>query len=89
LKRQGEVPFVILGNKEDLSNLVQITSEEAVAYAQQVEAKFFTTSAKTGSNVELAFRQAEMDALESHENSVQSTPHFVELNGQKNTTGCC
>jgi GTPase SAR1 family protein len=89
LKQQGDVPFVILGNKEDLTNLVQITLEEALGYAQSVDAKFFTTSAKTGSNVQLAFRQAEIDALESHAGNVTSSPPSVDLNGRGDETRCC
>jgi small GTP-binding protein len=89
LKQQGDVPFVILGNKEDLTNLVQITSEEAVAYAQSVDAKFFTTSAKTGSNVQLAFRQAEIDALEAYTGNIASSPPSVDLGGRGGDAACC
>jgi GTPase SAR1 family protein len=89
LKQQGDVPFVILGNKEDLTNLVQITCEEAAAYAQSVDAKFFTTSAKTGNNVQLAFRQAEMDALESHKSMIASAPRSLDLAGHEGPAACC
>jgi GTPase SAR1 family protein len=89
LRQQGDVPFVILGNKEDLTHLVQITPEEALTYAQSVDAQFFTTSAKTGNNVQLAFRQAEIDALEAHTGNVTSSPPSLDLGGRGTGGGCC
>jgi small GTP-binding protein len=51
----GEIPVVMLINKYDLKDHGQFTPEEAVQVAGGLGAPSFTTSAKTGENVENAF----------------------------------
>jgi len=53
----GAVPTVLLANKVDLVEQRQATSEEAMAYAQQLGWGYFETSAKEGRGVTDAFRQ--------------------------------
>jgi small GTP-binding protein len=72
LKQQGDVPFVIIGNKEDLVSRIQVTLEEATNFGFSVEAQFFATSAKTGNNVDLAFKQLEIEAIDLYKRSEPS-----------------
>ncbi|MHA2247925.1 MAG: Rab family GTPase [Candidatus Hodarchaeales archaeon] len=64
----GIIPVVILGNKDDLRDEVSysITNKEAVEYASTIsektrnkgfDVKYFSTSAKSGKNVEKAFKK--------------------------------
>ncbi len=51
------VPFIVLGNKGDLKELGAVTEEEENSWANNANAiTHFRTSAKTGTNVEDAFR---------------------------------
>lgn len=50
--------FILVGNKNDLEDLREITSEEAAAKAKEVGAiDYIETSALTGENVEDAFHK--------------------------------
>ena len=51
----GDVPFVFLGNKADLTPRVVVHESELTAIAERHGASWFLTSAKTGLNVERAF----------------------------------
>ncbi len=53
----GTVPTVLLANKVDLVDQRQATTEEGMAYAQQLGWGYFETSAKEGQGVTDAFRQ--------------------------------
>lgn len=49
------VPLILVGNKNDLVDQRQVTTEEAVALAKKFSAAYIETSAKTGENVTAAF----------------------------------
>jgi small GTP-binding protein len=51
----GEVPLVILANKNDLEDEIQLKIDEIEEMAASLNAKFLFTSAKTGDNVGKAF----------------------------------
>ena len=53
----GTVPTVLLANKVDLVDQRQASTEEGMAYAQQLGWGYFETSAKEGKGVTEAFRQ--------------------------------
>ena len=53
----GKVPIVVAVNKSDLTTQAAYTTAEAVQAAEALGADVFMTSAKTGSNVEEAFRR--------------------------------
>ncbi len=60
LERVAGVPAILLANKKDLDNW-ELTYEEVENFANQIGVPFVLTSAKTGENVEEAFRKlAEM-----------------------------
>lgn len=52
----GDVPFVFLGNKGDLRSKVVVEEPELAAIAEDHDALYWFTSAKTGQNVERAFQ---------------------------------
>ncbi|MCK5039063.1 MAG: GTP-binding protein [Thermoplasmata archaeon] len=52
----GNVPIIFMANKCDLVDEVKISREELMAMAKEYDANFFVTSAKTGENVEMAFK---------------------------------
>lgn len=54
-KVAGDVPIVILGNKTDLKDSIQVKDSELEDYANKLNSVHFLTSAKTGLNVESAF----------------------------------
>lgn len=59
-----DVPFIIVGNKVDIFEKREISSEEALAFAKEMDAlNFVETSAKTGEGINLLF---------SHITSVQT-----------------
>lgn len=54
-KAVGEVPVVVMGNKEDLVEEREVSADELQAFAESQDAPAFATSAKTGETVSLAF----------------------------------
>ncbi|MFX1514364.1 MAG: hypothetical protein ACFFCQ_17455 [Promethearchaeota archaeon] len=54
---QEEIPFVILGNKNDLQDLILVSEEDERNWAEKANAlAHFRSSAKTGENVEETFQ---------------------------------
>ena len=53
----GTVPMVLLANKKDLGAQAMVTAAEVAKKAADLGCASFLTSAKTGENVEAAFRQ--------------------------------
>ena len=51
----GQVPFVILANKKDLTEKAEFDEDELRLFAKRYNAPSFLTSAKTGENVKEAF----------------------------------
>jgi len=51
----GEIPIVLIGNKNDLKEKHETKKEEILALAKKYKAPSFLTSAKTGYNVEKMF----------------------------------
>jgi Ras-related protein Rab-21 len=59
----GDITMVIAGNKCDREQHRQIDKNQAIAYATQVGARHFHTSAKTGKNVEEVFAALATDIM--------------------------
>ncbi|MFX0095281.1 MAG: GTP-binding protein [Candidatus Hodarchaeota archaeon] len=57
LKNAGKIPIVLIGNKIDLQDARELTTEQCVKVAEEWNAPFLETSAKTGINVEEAFQK--------------------------------
>ena len=94
-KQTTDIPFVIAGNKEDLVKEGGdfVSSDEATEYAYQVGSQFYPTSALTGSNVDLVFRQVEIEAVEQYKSHGPSEHQMmVTVNEDvevKPSSGCC
>ena len=55
--RDDEVLLVLVGNKADLADRRQVSTEEGQEYANQKNLMFFETSAKTGANIKTLFNE--------------------------------
>ena len=55
VKVTGPIPIHILANKIDLNGQEEFTPDALAKVANEIQAKYFLTSAKTGQNVEKAF----------------------------------
>ena len=55
--RGDEVIIIIAGNKSDLSDHWKVSTDEAQKLASELNAMFFETSAKDGSNVKTLFNE--------------------------------
>ena len=53
---RGVKPLFLIGNKADLKDKMKISEEEGRKYAKDNNMDFILTSAKTGNNVEDAFK---------------------------------
>ncbi len=62
-KENPRMPLVVLGNKSDLEGQRAVTDEMARAFCQEFGLSYYPTSAKSGLNVEVAFRQIARKAL--------------------------
>lgn len=56
-REQDNIPCVVVANKCDLRHKRAVSSREARAFARKLNCPFVETSAKTGVNVDVAFRQ--------------------------------
>jgi len=54
-KVNPRVPLILLGNKVDLADQRAVSDRDLATVAGQCQAPWFTSSAKTGENVEMAF----------------------------------
>lgn len=63
LQAHGEIPFIIVGNKTDLVEKLEVSIEEGIEYATSIGSQYYDTSAKIGANVDLVFKQLELTAV--------------------------
>jgi len=54
---RGDEPLILIGNKTDLTDTIKVQESEGVELAKKYNMEFILTSAKTGSNVENAFKE--------------------------------
>jgi small GTP-binding protein len=62
---RSDAVTILIGNKSDLADARQVSTEEAESFANENSMKYFETSAKTGANVEEAF-EAVVDIIEKN-----------------------
>lgn len=60
VKNDDNIPFLLVGNKMDLDNKRQVSSQEAQTKAQQWKVSYVETSAKTKENVDKVTRDYEL-----------------------------
>ena len=54
---RGDEPLILIGNKTDLTDAIKVQESEGIELAKEYNMEFILTSAKTGSNVEKAFKE--------------------------------
>jgi Ras-related protein Rab-6A len=75
-ERGNDVIIVLVGNKTDLNDKRQVTTEEAEKRAQDFNVMFIETSAKAGHNVKTLFKKI-----------AQALPGMDKDAGQEGATG--
>ena len=51
---RDKVPFMIIGNKCDLENKIEVNDDEVLQFGNKNNARYYKTSAKTGKNIDNA-----------------------------------
>ena len=90
---------MIVGNKTDLKDQKQVSTEEALGKAKDLEAPIMEASAKDGNNVKEAFYdllremykeiRKKIDVVESQANDGGKNGIQLETNEEKKKKGCC
>ncbi|KAK9368068.1 ras family-domain-containing protein [Lipomyces kononenkoae] len=80
-ERGNDVIIVLVGNKTDLNDKRQVTTEEGEKKAKEFKVMFIETSAKAGHNVKTLFRRI-AQALPGMENSMEesSQTNMIDVN---------
>ena len=94
---EPEFPILVLGNKIDDDSARVVPKDQAAEWARERNLMYFETSAKDNINVEQAFKELAMEAVQSsnHHNddflSQQSQVETVDLRKTAPNTGstCC
>lgn len=56
-EKAGDIPFIIIANKCDLTDRIMFDEDTLAIMSRRFNAPYYTTSAKTGENVEETFRK--------------------------------
>ena len=83
-----EIPFIIFGNKLDLSEQRMVDSEEGKTLADKLSCSFYETSAKNGTNVDKAFDDIINKVYENKKEEFNDKTFFLEKNN-KTKKECC
>lgn len=91
LERGNEVIVVIVGNKSDLNNKRQVTSEELEMKAKLLGCNIYLeTSTKANHNIKLLFKKIAKNLPEFKvEGDNQETIDIKVENKEENASGCC
>eukprot|EP00919_Chromeraceae_sp_WS-2016_P022728 GHVR01053939.1.p1 GENE.GHVR01053939.1~~GHVR01053939.1.p1 ORF type:complete len:596 (+),score=149.85 GHVR01053939.1:71-1858(+) len=81
----SSVVKILVGNKADLKESVDVTEEEGKALADKMGALFVSTSARTAYNVDAAFLNAATRLVDIRRKAAQSKP--LNLGGQGGSPG--
>ncbi|XP_035486485.1 ras-related protein rab7 isoform X2 [Scophthalmus maximus] len=72
----SDFPFVVLGNKSDLSNR-EVSGRKALQYCEEIRADYFEGSAKEDVGVEKAFLRVAKSGLRQYKkHTLENTGHF-------------
>ncbi len=64
-REEARIPIIILGNKSDLQEGRRVTDGQALDFCKPLGLTYLPTSAKTGLNVEEAFKTLSMEILKT------------------------
>lgn len=90
VKDPENFPFVVLGNKSDLSGERKVNSEDAKLWCgQNGRLPYYETSAKDAVNVDLAFAAAIRRVSSSQSTSLKHQDYSVDLKSSSSRNSCC
>lgn len=92
VKDPDNFPFVVLGNKSDLTGDRKISEEDAKVWCNQNgKLPYFETSAKDAVNVDLAFAAAirRVAEINLHSGTTVRKDYTVDLGSSSKRNGCC
>ena len=90
VKDPDNFPFVVLGNKSDLSTERKVTSDEVELWCgQNGRQPYYETSAKDAVNVDLAFTAAIRRVTANQSNSLKRQEYSVDLKSTSSRGSCC
>lgn len=84
--KKGRTAVAVVANKIDLAGAQQVDAVEARRFAEEIEAMFCETSAKTGEGVSRLFIEMTRQGLERHDAQQEAKP-APEL--QQQSDDCC
>ena len=84
-------PFILIGNKNDLKDLIQVKNEDIEQYcSSHNNMPYFSCSAQTADNVEAAFLKVADMALERNNNDETTLPEVKPVqNVEPKKKNCC
>ena len=99
--RDDDVLLILAGNKCDMEDRRQVSTEEGQEYAQRMNLLFFETSAKTGQNIKVLFNELakkltgiETNPISNHNDEAQAkgfqlgaTPSDADAAGAEDNGG--
>jgi len=88
VKDADRVPMVLAGNKADLEDERQVTTQEAQERARQWKCNAIETSAFTAMNVEAAFYDCARAIRDDPSNAPKPTKMLHHTNGRHKVGGC-
>ncbi len=88
---KSDVSKVLIGNKSDLEDQRQVTTEDAVNFAKTLNCKYYEASAKTGKNVNEALDEIARTAFTNITNNEERVDSIVLDGNLKKNKGkkCC
>jgi len=92
-ERGGNVIIVLVGNKTDLAERREVSTEEGEQKAKEFNTMFIETSAKAGYNVKPLFRKIAqalpgIENQQQQQNDYQSQLIDIKMNQNKQNEGC-
>ncbi|KAI5785508.1 ras family-domain-containing protein [Peziza echinospora] len=79
-ERGNDVIIVLVGNKTDLNDKRQVTTEEGEKKAQEFKVMFIETSAKAGHNVKVLFKRIAQALPGMDGGNETTTPTMIDVN---------
>ncbi|XP_064478851.1 ras-related protein Rab-37-like isoform X2 [Ornithodoros turicata] len=91
---QDDVVIMLIGNKADIQQDRQVRYEDGERLSREYGVAFMETSAKTGSNVELAFMAVARELKQRmtkgvHDSSRFNMNEYIRRESQVKAVGCC
>ncbi|KAF7731974.1 hypothetical protein EC973_007079 [Apophysomyces ossiformis] len=90
-ERGNEAIVVLVGNKTDLNEKRQVTTEEGEKTAKELQVMFIETSAKAGHNVKLLFRRIAqaLPGINSNPNDLKDSMQKINLSNSGSESSRC